>query len=184
MAITSESEGTQSATVTTEHTLAAPTSQGKRILLVDTVNMASGDAVELRIKVAVLSAGTQRVVFKTTYVNAQDTDDLIKISEEIPSDSGATFTLKQTTGTGRDFPWKIILIDYDNDSSEPGQGDPPVSTSTKEKIDYLYKAWRNKNEATNSAYKLYADDGSTVDQKATLSDDGTTFTRTEIATGP
>jgi hypothetical protein len=31
---------------------------------------------------------------------------------------------------------------------------------------------------------LFADDASTVDQKSTVSDDGTTYTAGEIATGP
>lgn len=68
--------------------------------------------------------------------------------------------------------------------SEPGQGAPGVSESVLTKIDYLYKAWRNKSTQTSTTYSLYADDTTTVDQKATVSDDGTTFTRGEVATGP
>lgn len=68
--------------------------------------------------------------------------------------------------------------------AEPGQGTPAATASLAAKINYLYKAWRNKVETTSSSYKLYADDGTTVDQKSTNSDNGTTFTKGEAATGP
>lgn len=68
--------------------------------------------------------------------------------------------------------------------AEPGQGAPAATTSLSAKINYLYKAWRNKVTQNATTYKLFADDASTVDQKATVSDDGATFTRGEIASGP
>lgn len=67
---------------------------------------------------------------------------------------------------------------------EPAQGAPGVSISHLAKLDYLYKAWRNKTEQTATQYSLYDDAGTTVDHKAAVSDDATTFTRGEIATGP
>jgi len=68
--------------------------------------------------------------------------------------------------------------------AEPGQGLPAATASLRDKIGYLYKAWRNKSDQTSSLYQLYNDDASTVDQKATVSDDTTTATKGEIATGP
>lgn len=68
--------------------------------------------------------------------------------------------------------------------SEPGQEAPSASSSIAEKIGYLYKAWRNKTEQTSSEYKLYDNAGSTVDQKATVSDDGNTTTVGEVGSGP
>lgn len=68
--------------------------------------------------------------------------------------------------------------------AEPGQGVPPATTTLANKIGYNYKAWRNKSTQTASEYDLFADDATTVDQKASVSDDGTTFTRGEVATGP
>jgi hypothetical protein len=47
----------------------------------------------------------------------------------------------------------------------------------------LYKAWRNKTTQTTTEYALYADDTTTKDQEAVVSDDGSTFTRGEISTG-
>jgi hypothetical protein len=68
-------------------------------------------------------------------------------------------------------------------AGEPGQGDPPASATPMDKTSYLYKAWRNKTEQTSTEYSLYNDAGDTVDQKATVSDDTTTFTREEVGTG-
>ncbi len=67
---------------------------------------------------------------------------------------------------------------------EPGQGAPPSTASLVAKIGYLMKAWRNRSTQTASQYSLYADDGTTVDQKATFSDNGTTADRGEVVTGP
>jgi hypothetical protein len=68
--------------------------------------------------------------------------------------------------------------------AEPGQEAPPATTTLVKKLGYLYKAWRNRVQQTATTYKLYNDDAATVDQKATTSDDGTTFERTETASGP
>lgn len=65
--------------------------------------------------------------------------------------------------------------------AEPGSGAPASSASLSDKIGYLYKAWRNKITQTSSTYSLYGDDTTTVHHTATLSDDGTTFTKTEIS---
>lgn len=68
--------------------------------------------------------------------------------------------------------------------AEPGQGAPAVNASPLSKIAYLFKAWRNKKTQTATTFSLFADDATTVDQKAAVSDDGTTFSSGEVATGP
>ena len=68
--------------------------------------------------------------------------------------------------------------------AEPGQENPAANTTLANKINYLYKAWRNKSEQTSTTYSLYDDAGSTVDQKATVSDNGTTAAKGEVGTGP
>lgn len=70
--------------------------------------------------------------------------------------------------------------------AEPGQGAPPATASLAAKIGYMYKTWRNKLTMTSSgSLSVYNDAGDTVDQKATsIADDGTTYTRTEIGSGP
>lgn len=67
--------------------------------------------------------------------------------------------------------------------SLPGQGAPPATAKIAQAIMYLYKQFRNKKTQTNSEYKLFADNGTTVDQKSTVSDDGTTTTVGEMDTG-
>lgn len=68
--------------------------------------------------------------------------------------------------------------------AEPGQATPAATASLAAKIGYLYKAWRNRKTQTATTYSLFNDDATTVDQKATVSDNGTTFDSGEIATGP
>lgn len=68
--------------------------------------------------------------------------------------------------------------------AEPGQGAPAATTTLAAKINYLYKAWRNKKTQTATTFSLYNDAESVVDQKATHSDDATTYTSGEIGTGP
>src|SRR3990170_3690165 len=68
--------------------------------------------------------------------------------------------------------------------AEPGQGTPAATTTLAAKLNYLYKAWRNRVTQTATQYTLYADNATTVDQKAAVSDDATTFDKGEVATGP
>lgn len=67
--------------------------------------------------------------------------------------------------------------------AEPGQGAPGATVSLAAKINYLYKAWRNKKDNSGTEIKFYADNGSTVDHKATVGESGGTVTKGEIATG-
>ena len=89
-----------------------------------------------------------------------------------------------TDGGRLDLLIDSIISLLDDARAEPGQGAPPVNPDIVTKVDYLYKAWRNKVTQTSTTYSLFDDAGSTVDQKATVSDDGTTATRGEIGTGP
>lgn len=67
--------------------------------------------------------------------------------------------------------------------AEPGQGAPGATISLAAKINYLYKAWRNRTTQTATTYTLYADDATTTDQAATVSDNGTTLDRGEVGSG-
>lgn len=77
-----------------------------------------------------------------------------------------------------------ILSLLDDARTEPGQGNPPVNPDMATKVDYLYKWTRNKKDNDGTTTKLYADDGSTVDQKRVTSEAAGTVTEGEIATGP
>ena len=67
---------------------------------------------------------------------------------------------------------------------EPGQEAPGATVTLVTKLGYLYKAWRNRSTQTNSEYDLYNDDATTVDHKATFSDDGVTSDTGEVESGP
>lgn len=111
MAASVEASGTQLCVVTTEHTLRDTSAVGIYQLEIDLVNAAAGDIFEVRVYKMVLTGGTRRVLYMQTYADAQIADDLIKISIPISTpltDSGALrFTIKQTTGTGRNVPWSV-----------------------------------------------------------------------------
>ena len=66
----------------------------------------------------------------------------------------------------------------------PGQEAPPLAPTIEEALAWLYKAFRNRKTQTATQWSLLADDESTVDAKATVSDDGTTAIKQEIVTGP
>lgn len=112
MAVTAHATGTQTAVIGTEHFLTSPNVAGTFTLHVDAINMASGDTLELRIYQMVLTAGTSRVAYFASWVGAQPADDIIKISvpisNELTDTNALRFSLKQTAGTGRAFPWKVL----------------------------------------------------------------------------
>lgn len=66
----------------------------------------------------------------------------------------------------------------------PGQAAPPLAPTHREAIGWLYKVLRNRTSQTATQFSLYADDESTVDAKATVSDDATTAIVQELITGP
>lgn len=114
MAVTAHASGTQTATINTEHTLDDVAVAGVFVLEVDTNAMLSGDVLELRLYAITLTGGTRRVAYYDLYSGAQPADDKIKISVPIPNeltDAGSIrATLKQTAGTGRAFPWKVLSL--------------------------------------------------------------------------
>jgi hypothetical protein len=70
--------------------------------------------------------------------------------------------------------------------AEPGQGNPAATTSLAAKINYLYKAWRNRKKQKANQFELFNDSGTVVDQKASLTEDvvNSVTTLGEIETGP
>lgn len=110
MAVTAFDSDTQTAEIDTEHFLADVDEAGVFVLEVDTVNMAAGDVLELRVYKMILTGGTARVESVMSYYGVQDA--LIKrsfpASNELTDAQALRFSLKQTFGTGRDFPWKVL----------------------------------------------------------------------------
>lgn len=68
--------------------------------------------------------------------------------------------------------------------AEPPQGAPLATATLAAKIGYLYKAFRNRLTQTATTLRIYNDAGVVVDQRATVGDDGVTYTRGEIVSGP
>lgn len=112
MTVTAHNVGTQTASIGTEHTLDDVATPGVFTFHVDTANMAAGDILELRIYEIVLTGGTRHVAYEQSYAGAQSSDDIVKISvpvmNELTDAGSLRFTLKQTSGTGRAYPWKVL----------------------------------------------------------------------------
>lgn len=100
----------QTATLTTEHQLggAAYTADGIYALTVDTNNLAAGETLTLRAKIAATTGGTKRTVWEWIGVGPQ-TEKIVQ-SPPIDSPWDIEFTLTQTGGTGRAFPFTITQI--------------------------------------------------------------------------
>ena len=104
-------KGTKTATIGTEHELLNVAEAGSFQFKVDTNKLVAGDVLELRVYTIVLTGGTPQVEWSDAYPGVQ-TDDVIKVSpwitNELTDAKSVQFTLKQTNGTGREFPWKVI----------------------------------------------------------------------------
>jgi len=70
------------------------------------------NVLELRVYQMVLTGGTARVWKTYTFYGAQAADDAIFISDPVSNEPHrrpvAALLLKQTFGTGRSFPWKVL----------------------------------------------------------------------------
>lgn len=112
--LTTQAATSQIATVTTEHTLVTIATVGIYVLIVDCSVLLANDVLELRAYQMVLTGGTSRVIQAVTYSGAQIADDFIKVSPLLYNDltdaTACKFTLKQTFGTSRTFPWKVLRL--------------------------------------------------------------------------
>ena len=102
---TSNSNGSQTAVISTEHTLGTITTSGSFVIGIDSNAMVLGDELVLRVKVKVRSVGTTRLAYEATYAHVQG--EPIIVSIPVASTNEIVFTLEQTAGTGRAFPWEI-----------------------------------------------------------------------------
>lgn len=68
--------------------------------------------------------------------------------------------------------------------AQPGQEAPAATNTLKNMLAYAFKFLRNRVTQTSTTLSVFADNGTTVDQKATISDDSTTYDRGEIGSGP
>lgn len=103
-----ESNGTQTATLTTEHTLVTWSTAGTRVLVVDLTNMAAGDYTEIRIKLKASSGGSEILHSLVPFSGAQA--EPLLVSVPIPVGYGGSCSLKQTVGTGRSYAWHTVRL--------------------------------------------------------------------------
>lgn len=112
MALALESSGTLVTVIgTAEQSLAAPTTNKTRLLMLDLNVLAGTDILIARIKTSVLSAGTVRVAKEAVYNLGAVGAEPIVWSDPVPSLNGATFTLNQTVGAVRSIIWAVYTLD-------------------------------------------------------------------------
>ena len=106
MALAAAANGTQTATINTEHALSTQTTVGIYVLRVDCGAMASGDTTIIRVKTKTLTGGTSRIEQEVSLTGAQAKPNWV--SDPVPVDVEIAVTLTQTAGTGRAYPWKLL----------------------------------------------------------------------------
>jgi hypothetical protein len=106
--VASVDTGSQTAVISTEHTLSTQTNPGIYVLVVDCNALVAGDVVEIRFKTKYASGGTERQARVYTLANVQE--DVNFYSDAVPIDASVKVTLKQTAGTGRVFPWNLLRV--------------------------------------------------------------------------
>jgi hypothetical protein len=109
MAVSQTSSGTQTATLTTEHTLATVTTAGTYVLRVDANALVAGETLTLRINTEALSGGTRRIEHEAVFAGPLAEPMIVSIPVAIAH--GVAFTLRQDGGTGRAYPWSVLRLD-------------------------------------------------------------------------
>lgn len=127
------------------------------------------------------TGGAVDTVTTLTGHTAQTGDSFARIGAD-----GAALTDLGGMSTGMKAEVNTEMVDVmDTDTiTLPGQTAPPLAPTHRQAIGWLFKSYRNKETQTATEYSLFDDAGTTVDAKATVSDDSTTFTKEEIGTGP
>lgn len=111
MAASEKTGGTQTATVTTLHTLATVTDAGTYALSVDVsvlVGGATPDILELTLEKKVRSTSTAKKIHTWTIGPGVQSDSVWE-SPPFICPHGITAKLKQVQGTSRNFEWAIVM---------------------------------------------------------------------------
>ena len=105
---TVKTDGSQTATLTTEHTLATITDAATYVLNVDTANLADGEELTLRVYGKVRSGGTERLMYSHNVANAQAYNHWVSLP--VATAIHVKYTLEQNGGTGRVYPWAVYEL--------------------------------------------------------------------------
>lgn len=110
MAVAAYASGTQTAVLGTEHFVSSPGDEGTYTFHVDLSGMAAGDVVTLRVYQKVLAGGAVAVAYTEEFYGAQAEPVAISVpvSNELVEADALRFSIEQTEGVGRDFPWKVL----------------------------------------------------------------------------
>ena len=105
--------GTQTiAALNTEYFLSSPNVAGTFVFEIDTSAMAAGDSLTMNVYNKVLSGGAVDLCYSWVISGAQSIP--VWISVPVPNDlaeaNGLRFSINQTAGTARSFPWKVLQL--------------------------------------------------------------------------
>lgn len=163
--------------------IASPTSTMNVITLVTTTTTATN-------LTNAPTNGDLTAVMKTSVTTAATaaTPTAAAVTGAVGSVTGLTASNLDATISSRATPAQVktqVVDGLNTDTyAEPAQGAPGATITLAAKIGFLYKAFRNKKTQTATTLSIFNDDAVTVDHKATVSDDNTTFTSGEVASGP
>lgn len=145
------------------------------------VGVSSGYIAANAIAIANSTAGADNVITNITNLDAAVSNCSTHTSTAI---TDALTSYAPSTHTTTDINDQVLDVLKTDTSSLPGQGAPTATPTLEAAIMYLYKSWRNKKDQDGSTTQLYADDGSTVDQKQTTSVSSGVVTKGEFQSGP
>jgi hypothetical protein len=102
---TSKTNGSQTATLTTEHDLATITDAGRYFLKVDVNALADGEILTLRVYTKARTSDTERLA--DVFSIQAPVVSKVLITYVYGVDAHVRFTLRQDGGTGRAYPWQV-----------------------------------------------------------------------------
>lgn len=102
----------------------------------------------------------------------------------IYNDGVATLVAAMSTSMKAEVNTEVADVTKTDTITLPGQTAPPLAPTLEQAVAWLYKVFRNRKTQTATQWSLLADNESTVDAKATISDDATTAVKQEVVTGP
>lgn len=99
---------------------------------------------------------------------------------------GANTTVPDAAGTAptpAEINAEMVDVMKTDTTAEPSQGAPPATPTFEDMIAYIYFRLRNKTTTTSSEDAMWDNAGTTKLIKATISDNGTTFEKSEYVSG-
>lgn len=108
MALISLTSGSQTSSISSEHSLSQSSGIGVYILTVDTALMEVSDIVTIRVKTKLLPESSFEVAYEETFADVQDIPN--KYSVPIPSVNEVNCTLLQSAGTSKVYPWNLLRM--------------------------------------------------------------------------